>query len=453
MAEQSAVSRILRPLASTLWFPALFFFGFLLCYVLPFHAPTPHGVQVAVSGPALAGKLDAALEAKAPGAFDIIPVSGDAAARDAVTGQDAVAAYTMTGGDPTLYLAKAHGQALEQTVRSTFTPIAAQSGVPLHTEELVPTASGDVTGTGLFYLAMVFNIVPYIAVMMLMRAEAFTRRAKLAVLAGAGAFMSVVGYAIGLGMGIIPNQPLAILYAFMITQAVAWVTFGLVPFVRQYIPGVAIVLFVLLSIPSSGGAIPEHMVPAFFRWLHPVMPLGNLIDALRGIFYYDAGGLLRPTLVLCAWLLAGAGLLGAGTLVRKRQERRAAADAIDEVTEAPVEDPTFEPPLAHGAQPDEERPEEQHLMLVGRITEVDGTPVPGATVTITNMRGHQLMRTTTGRDGGYAATNLPEEFVTVLLSAPGRIPAATRVLPRSGTTARRDFVLPVRSADAQAVGR
>ncbi len=41
-------------LASSLWFPALFFFGFLFCYLLAFHDPTRHNIRVAARAPAAA---------------------------------------------------------------------------------------------------------------------------------------------------------------------------------------------------------------------------------------------------------------------------------------------------------------------------------------------------------------------------------------------------------------
>lgn len=48
---ESRVRRHGRTLAGALWFPAVFFFGFLVCYLLPFHSPAPHHVEIAVSPP------------------------------------------------------------------------------------------------------------------------------------------------------------------------------------------------------------------------------------------------------------------------------------------------------------------------------------------------------------------------------------------------------------------
>lgn len=60
--------------------------------------------------------------------------------------------------------------------------------------------------------------------------------------------------------------------------------------------------------------------------------------------------------------------------------------------------------------------------------------------------GHQLLRTATDQEGRYAATGLPQDFVTVLLLTSGHTPAVARLLVAGGRTFRQDFVLdaPVR---------
>ncbi|WP_129842074.1 hypothetical protein [Streptomyces sp. RFCAC02] len=442
-AEEEPRPPIIRTLAGGLWFPMLFFFGFLFCYMLPFHAPAPHDVRVAVSGTEAAEAVAAGFEDLAPGNYEIVPADTAADARRAVLDRDVVAAYTVEGDDATLHLAKADGASLEQVLTATFGQTAAAAGQDFHTNELVPTAPGDVTGTGLFYLAMVWNIVPYITVMMLLRAVALSRTAKLLTLAGVGAFVSVVGFFVGLAMDVVPFEPLAILYAFLTTQAIAWVTFGLVPFVRQFIPGVAITLFVLLSIPSSGGAIPYQMVPGFFRFLHPIMPLGNLIDALHGVFYFDGKEVLRPTLVLCAWFAAGIALNVAGAVLQRRRARGAETEATaDEPSATTPEDPILEAPKPRAVPIDSAgRLGEDTPMVVGKVCRDGGEPVPEALLSVIDGHGHALLRTRTDERGRYAVTALPEEHVTLLLLPDGGTPAVAHVLPCAGHTLRQDFSL------------
>lgn len=122
-----------------------------------------------------------------------------------------------------------------------------------------------------------------------------------------------------------PGQALAILFAFLNFEAVALISYALLRLAGRYGAGLAIILFVLLSIPSSGGPVPYQMVPTFFAWLHPVMPLGNLIDAMRSIFYFDGTNMTRPTLVLCAWIAADAALITASALLPAASQPQAPA--------------------------------------------------------------------------------------------------------------------------------
>lgn len=447
MAEEGAVETkqpIVRTLAESLWFPLFFVCGFLICYLLAFHNPTPHHIEVAVSDPAAASKIEAALDKAAPGAFDIRSAPNGDVARQAVLDRDVSAAFDATHGHPVLYVAKADGSMLESVLTQAFTPLAAQSGGTLTVTDLAPTASGDPMGTGMFYLVLVWNIPGYVVVMMLLRAVGLSRRAKVLTLAGFGAVVSVVGYYGGLAMHVIPDKPIAMLFAFLLTQGISLTAFGLVPFTKQFFPGVAMGLFVLLSMPASGGAIPIQLVPGFFRALHPFMPMGNLIEVLRGVFYFDGVGITRPILVLCAWILLGV-LLIAGHALWLR--KKVAQD--EAVAEPPVEDPSLEMPRptalpVHGRHFGAPEP-----MVVGTVRTHEGQALPGAAVTITNGRGHQIVRTVADEAGSYAVTGLPDQFVDVVVSAPGRHSAVRRMLVREGSTRREDFELGSRR---QAVG-
>lgn len=431
---------VVRPLAESLWFPTLFFLGFLFCYMLAFHSPAPHQVPVAVSSPAAAGRLQAALNSASPGGFDVIPEPEANAARHAVLDRTASAAYTAVP-NPTLYVAKADGYSLEEMLLQVFTPIGTQHGGRLSVVDLAPTASGDTIGTGMFYLALAWDIPGYVLVMMLLRAVTVSRGRKILTILGVGAAFSVVGYFVALAMHVIPSDPMAIPIAFALVEAVALTSYGLAPFVKQFFPGVAMGLFVLLSMPSSGGTIPVSLVPPFFAALHPLMPMGNLVDALRGLFYFNGVGVGRPVAVLCAWIVFGFALIGADVLRQRHRLASENAQEVAEIAEPPVEDPALEMP-----QPTALPPRGHHFggptpMLLGRVSDQHDHPVPGATVTIIGGNGRQLVHANTDHLGEYAVTGLPQELVDIVVSAPGRRPEVLRVLVWDGTARRHDFVL------------
>jgi hypothetical protein len=358
---------------------------------------------------------------------------------------------------------------VQWAVIRAFTVISQQQHLTQNVVDLVPTAPGDPTATGMFWLSYAWNIVPLLLGLTLMRATRLSQPAKLGVIAAAGAFASIVGFLIGYGLGIVPGQGLAILFAFLNFEAVALVTYGLLRLAGRYGLGLAIILFVLLSIPSSGGPVPYQMVPAFFRWLHPIMPLGNLIDAIRSIFYFDGTNMTRPNLVLLAWTAVGAALITASVLLERARHQPAPAPATGPdaqaagaggrdgqatdraVRELPAPAATAVQPAAinspaGAATPPENGTEDgfgsRPPMLFGRVTDAGGAPIPAASITIIDADGHQLLRTTTERHGRYAADGLPEGLVTVLVSAAGRMPVATRVTLTGDLPARQDFVIP-----------
>ena len=441
MTEAAPPSTV-RTLVSALWFPAFFICGFMLCYLLPMHAPKPHDMPVVIVGDQAAHQLAASFQASAPGSFDITAVPDEAGAREAITRREAVAGYDP--GTGALLYAKANGSALMMVLQQVFTPVAAATGHQLALTDLAPSAPGDVMGTGLLYCLLAMNIPPYVTVMMLLRAELRTRQ-KLAALVGVGAFASVVCYLAALSMGVIYQQPLLLLVGFLLTQAVGWTSFGLVPLVKQFLPGVAMGLFVLLSMPSSGGALPKELVPPFFQALHGVLPLGQAVDAMRGLLYFGGVGAPRAIIGLCCWCVLGTALVFGH---RWWVLRRAGSGAT------PVSAGTYEHEDDSGVvlDPALEAPKpRKHRTLSGSVHDPGGTPVPGAILTITDQSGLQLARLVTSTAGEYEVHDLPEGFATVVVSAPGRRPSVDRVPIRSGRPGHQDFTL--RSEREVAAGR
>jgi len=281
------------------------------------------------------------------------------------------------------------------------------------------------------------------------RAVGFSRYAHLATIVGWGAVTAVFSYVVtAYAVHAMPQHPLDLLYLFLLTQAVSLPTYGLVPFAGPFLPLIAIPLFILLGVPTSGGAVPLQLVPGVFRFFHPILPMGNGIDALRSVDYFGGSQLLRPTVVLCAWLAAGAVLILFGYL---KQQRRTAREAAEQPLNGPVPEPFEEGPAAGLPEPVALIPHQDHLgdeepMLTGRVTDPPGQPLPDATITVTDLRGRQLVRTRTDRNGEYAATGFSDLVAVVLATMPGRQSAVAQLLLSSAAPVNQDFVLDAPSA-------
>jgi hypothetical protein len=82
-------------------------------------------------------------------------------------------------------------------------------------------------------------------------------------------------------------------------------------------------LFLIVGNPSSGAIVRADYQPGLFRILGPYLPPDAFTSGLTGSTTYFDADVLRPVLVLGAWLPAGA--LALGLLDRGRGSRRALA--------------------------------------------------------------------------------------------------------------------------------
>ncbi|MCO6006915.1 carboxypeptidase regulatory-like domain-containing protein [Actinoallomurus purpureus] len=443
-AKTTRAGGTVRTLVMGLWLPAIFLAGLLYSFLPAFHHPTPHHIKVAVAAsPAMTAQLQQQLDTAIPDGFTLQSVDSAAEARSAVLNNDAVAAFAPTPHHPQLYAAKADGAPMESIIRQVFTSAAQKTGATLDFQELVPTRPGDTLGTSPFYLLMACTLPAYFLVAAMQRAVGFNRRKHVATIVGGGAVAALACYfTAAYGMDAIPQHPLALLYLFLLTQSVSLTTYGLVAFLGPLFPGAAVTLFIMLSVPSSGLTVSVDLLPGFFRFLHPVLPMGNAADALRNVNYFDDQQLGRPTAVLCAWIAFGAALIVLGYVKQLRQLVREAQAGITEyVPMPPAEDPTAELPEPVALPPRRQHFGEQPPMLTGRVSGPAGEPLPGITITVTDSHGRQLLHTRTDQNGEYAATGFHEGFAVVVAGAPGRQPTATRLLLDTAAPVNQDFIL------------
>jgi hypothetical protein len=453
----------LRTLAENLWLPAIFLIG-VLCSYIPalFHAKPHRAVLDVVEGPGSAdgarlGALQRAFDAISPGGFRLHGVSSLATGRYDVLHQHAVAAYAPAGGGPhgsapQLLTARADGSSLESVLQNTVRAAgqAAQHGhavsrLPLQVHELVPTLSGDAAGTCTLYIALACTLPCYFMVVSMLRAIGFSRaKHVLTYVLGAFAIAALCYLVAGLGFEAISRNPLVLVYLVLMTEAVTLTSYGLVWVFGRFFPGVAVAVFMMLGMPSSGGAVPTSMLPGFFRWLHPVLPGGNLVDALHSIAYFGREDLIRPTAVLAGWVVFGA-LMVAGGALRERARTPRAQQPV-------VEDPTLEVPAPSALVPHARHHFGDRLpVLTGALTDERGRPAVDAVVTVTTPHGRQLVRTRTDAGGAYAIGGLADGTVIVLGTAPGRLPAVTREIIRAARPSRVNLRLAPRPVEASTI--
>ena len=287
--------------------------------------PQPHDIQVGLVGPPRAlEQISAGFSSNAPGAFRFTNYGSEDAARKAIDARSVDGALILVGG-PRLIVASAAGDAVTGVIKSAFTNTFAAQQRTLTIETVHPFSSGDPHGLILFFviLAVLISTLASQALLGLspglpfrLRLAAVVAYAILAALAGMGMATWIAG---DYGSGFWVATGLVAMAA----AAVGAVVAGSARLLSVPGVGLAALIVILLDLVSSGGPLGSNLLPDFYRWLAPGMPVGQLYSAIRGALFFDNAGLGFPVAVLCAWLAAGLLLMALGELVRTRLNRQA----------------------------------------------------------------------------------------------------------------------------------
>ena len=289
--------------------------------------PRPHDIKVGLVGPTPAlEQMSTGFASNAPGAFAFTTYASEDAARAAIDDRSVDGALVLTAAGPRLIVAGAAGDAVTGVITGAFSNIFKAQGQTLTVETVHPFASVDPHGLILFFvvLAVVVSTLVAQAGFGLRSSSGFGLRlivvvvyAVLAALVGMGMAWLIAG---DYGSGFWVATALIALGS----AAVGAVVAGSARLLGA--PGVvlAAIIVVLLDLVSSGGPLGSNLLPDFYRWLAPGMPVAQLYSAMRSALYFDNGGIGIPVAVLSAWLAGGLLLMALAELIRSRSHRRVA---------------------------------------------------------------------------------------------------------------------------------
>jgi hypothetical protein len=304
---------------------------FIGSYAGALHAPTPHDVPVAIAAQV---PDDAARQIDASSAFRVVRVPDEAAAVRAIDRRDAYGAVVAGSQGLDLLTAPAAGPAVETALRDGLGPQlrSAVADVTLRTVHRLPDA--DARGLVGFYTAVGWIVAGYLGATFL--GIVFGTRPSLRRtvwrLGGLAALAAVVGFGgAGLAAWIADAGSWALIGVIgMLTVAAAGtVTTALQAALGIVGTGVAILVFVVIGNPSSGGPFPPELLPEPWRTIGPFIPTGAATSAFRDVAYFPDAPLGTPFIVLAAWIVAGIAV--ALLLARGRKgpgERDAALAAV-----------------------------------------------------------------------------------------------------------------------------
>ena len=282
--------------------------GFVWSYVGALHEPRFHDVELAVAGPAaLAQRLDAT------NAFSTTRVSTRAAAVRRIDERKAFGAIVARPDGFEILTAQAAGIAVATGIASDLPARlrAAGRGARITVTDVRPLPRVDSRGITPFYLAVGLVVAGYLGAAFLglvFGTKPLGRRVwwRLLVVGVIALLMGLLSAALVNAIGPLRGDYLALALAgVLLCFAVGNLAVGLQAALGVLGTGMAILLFVVLGNPSSGGPFSTELLPGFWRAIGPWLPTGAGVDLIRNIAYFDGNATARPIAVLAGWTLIG----------------------------------------------------------------------------------------------------------------------------------------------------
>jgi hypothetical protein len=294
------------------------------------HRPEPHGVPVAVVGPAeTANRIGTALDRRAEGAFDLEPYATEQDARKALMDREVDAVFVPGQGGARLIVAGATGRVASGVVAQVFQGVGQATGQPVTVQDAVPLPADDGNGISAMFFVVTL-VIPGVAmaVMLALALPAAGAAERAGLLAAGSIALSGANTWIAAGLtGALAGAPWALWgLGALLVFAVASVTAGALRTVGPPAAGLAVLLFVPVGVPASGGPIGSRFIPEWYAAFGEVLPVAAGMDAVRNTVYFDGGALGGPLLVLSLWAAAGLALV-----LAPRVRRHGAARAMEPV--------------------------------------------------------------------------------------------------------------------------
>lgn len=293
---------------------------FAWSYVGALHQPTFHKVPIAVVGPpALQKALNSGPE------FSVTTERSPQAAISRIDAHNAFGGVVVGSRGIEVLVASVASRTVSSVLSADLPPklrAVAPPNTPIRVLDLKPAPPNDPLGLSPFYLALAVVVSNYVGAVLFGLAfgvKPVGRRVWWRLL-GTGILGLILGLSeVGVVNAVGPLQGhyvTLVLASVLLGLAVSTITVGLASFLGIAGTTVAILIFVVLGNPASGGPLPTQLLPGFWGTIGPYLPVGAGTDLIRNIAYFGGNSLTRPLIVLFAWVFGGTVLALASFHVR-----------------------------------------------------------------------------------------------------------------------------------------
>jgi hypothetical protein len=291
--------------------------AFVGSYVGALHNPVPHKVPVDLVAPyTIAPTLTASIDGLAGSPIEIRQAASSVVADADIENRRAYGYFEPhSKGRDTLVVASAANRATAVALETILAGVETSRHRPAaRVVDLVPLPPTDPNGLSGFYAVVAWMIGGYLGGTLLglvgeprakSRARALARVLALAAYAAGSGALSVLLLDKGIGVMTGHFEALCGIAALSIFAAGA-ATAGFQAVLGMAGTLLAIVVFVIVGNPSSGGPYARDLLPQFWRVVGEYLPSGAAVDLVRNVLYFGSNDIQTPLIVLGAWAAGGA---------------------------------------------------------------------------------------------------------------------------------------------------
>ncbi len=287
-------------------------------FAWPASQSAPRDVPLGIAGPPpFVERVEARLDAAAPGAFEVTAFADAAEARRAIENREVYGAVVV-GEPPAVLTAPAASPAVAQLLDGVA---ATLRGTPApHGEAVVPLPAGDPRGVG-FSAAALPLVIGGLALGVLSFVLVAGVLGRLIAAAGGAVAGGLAAAAIlGPWLGILPGGYLVTSSAIaLVLLAGGAVVVGCATLLGPRGIGLAALLLMIIGNPLSGAAGAPELLPSGWGALGQWLPPGAGATLLRSVSYFEGAGSTDPVWVLATWIVLGvaAAVVGLGADQRR----------------------------------------------------------------------------------------------------------------------------------------
>jgi hypothetical protein len=288
---------------------------FIFSYVGGLGRPYPHGLPIAIVGPAPIQRAIISTVESRGGAIHPHAYPTDRSAITAIETHRVDAAVLIGVQKDQLVIAGAPSPAVGQVVQKVFGSLEARAHRPYSIRTVVPLSPNDPEGLAPFYLIVGWVVGGYLLASLIGLARGTEPSLRFAAfrLGALAAFATVSGLAgvalAGPGMGLFGGNRLAEAgVGGLVVFGVAALTTAFQVVIGELGIVLAILLFVVLGNPSSGGPYPRELLNGVWRTIGAYIPNGAGLDAERNIAYFGSNAIVPAIIVLGTYGLVGIGI-------------------------------------------------------------------------------------------------------------------------------------------------